>query len=563
MPKDALTIYRAAQELDVLIGGKIDKVNMPDRDTVLLLIHTKAGNLRLIMSCNPSLPRVHLTDRRYANPDAASGTLMFFRKRLAGAVITGIRKDKCERMITFDFAARDELLRPVNYKLACELTGKCANIIFIEDGKIGYALRRVTSEAPGKRAVLVGLPYTPPNATGRISVFERETFLARIFECKDMGLGTAVNKTVAGLAQTTVDEILTRSGLTDAPITRENVTAFLDAAAAFYTAPLSPTVSFDGDKPIDFFTEPYGTCGGELRHYPTLNAALDAYYSALFDAAEFAMLGKPLRSAVASAVKKNKKRLADAVAKLEESNNCDIDRQIGELITANIYKIKRGDTSVTVDNWFDNNTTLTIKLDNTKTPAQNAAVHFKQYTKKKKAGVYAQAALDAARDALFELDGIMSELDLCTTKTELDEVRAELVAMGLLRADRTKKKQSAQPSEPYRFDIDGTVLLVGKNHAQNDRITRSAAKTDIWLHVKDAHGCHAVLKTPSPTDAQLTRAAEIAAYYSQSRSADNVAVDYTQIRHVYPKGGGHVDYKEYKTLFVKPSAAWIPVVCER
>ncbi|MCH5163086.1 MAG: NFACT family protein [Clostridiales bacterium] len=556
MPKDALTIYRAACELDMLVGGKVDKVNMPDRDTLLLLVHTRSGNHRLIVSCNPSLPRAHITTRRYTNPDAASGTLMYFRKRLAGAVITEVKKDRCERMLTLAFSARDELLRPVEYELAVELTGKCANIVFIENGVIGNALRRVTSEAPGKRAVLPGLPYTLPNATGRVSVFDRDELKSRINAFEGLSLSAAINNCVAGLAKSTVDELVHRLRLDGAKTPDDGAAnAFIAAAVELYDSPMSPVVTFDeSGKPIDYYAEPFASCGGSAVKFDTLNAAMDAYYSALFDAAEHAMFIKPLKNAVSAAVKKNKKRLELAQSTLAESEGAEQDRKLGELITANIYRIKRGDSSVTVEDFYNDNALVSLKLDIDKTPAQNAAKHFKAYNKKKKAAVYAKAAVEAATDALYRLEGIMAELELCTTKTELDEVRAELEGLGLIRPDTKKKKAKPIQSEPYSFDIDGATLLVGKNHAQNDRITRGGQKTDIWLHVKDAHGCHAVLKTPSPTDAQLTRAAELAAYYSSARGADNVAVDYTQIKFVYQKGGGHVEYKEYKTLYVKPRA---------
>ena len=287
--------------------------------------------------------------------------------------------------------------------------------------------------------------------------------------------------------------------------------------------------------------------------YPTLNAAMDAYYSALFSAADFTAYSKPLRAAVKSAVAKNKKRLAEATAKLEESECADADRINGELITANIYRIKRGDKILVADNWYDG-TAANVKLDPLKNAQQNAAAYFKAYSKKKKAAVYAKEHIDAANAALYRLDGIAAELDLCTEKRELDEVKDELIALGLMRPDPKKKKIKPIPSEPYSFDIGGATLLVGKNHAQNDRITKGAAKTDTWLHVKDAHGSHAVLKTPSPTIEQLTRAAEIAAYYSQARGADKTDVDYTLVKHVFPHGGGHVEYLNYKTLTVKPKA---------
>lgn len=557
MPKDAFTIYRCACELDVLKGGRVDKVTMPDRDTVILLIHTSMhGNHRLLLSCNPSLPRAHITTRTYKNPETASGTLMYFRKRLSGAVLTDIKKNKSERMITLEFSALDELRERVSYSLAVELTGKCANIVFIEnDGVIGNCLRRVTSEAPGKRAVLNGLQYSLPNATGRVDIFDRDEFKLRTAACEGCSARAAVNRCVAGLAQTTVDEIFYRLGITDETPPTDDVTdRFLDAADALYSAPANPAVTFDTDgKPLDYFVVPYRSCGGSVKYFDTVNAAMDEYYSALFDAADQDRMNKPLKAAVRSASAKNKKRLADALAKLEESENCDRDRQLGELITANIYRIKKGDRSAVVDNYFsENNEQISIDLDPCKNAQQNAAAYFKSYGKKKRAAVYARAAAESARNMLDVLDGIAAELELCTTKAELDEVRSELVSLGLIKPENKRKKDKPILSEPYSFDIDGATLSVGKNHAQNDRITRGAARTDTWLHVKDAHGCHAVLKTPSPTQDQILRAAEIAAYYSRSRGSENVAVDYTLIKHVYPHGGGKVDYKEYKTVFVTP-----------
>lgn len=557
MPKDALTIYRAACELDFLVGGKVDKVNMPNADTLILLFHTSVGNHRLLLSCNPSLPRVHITRAQYKNPETATGTLMYFRKRLAGAILVGIEKDRCERMITFKFSALDELRERVEYSLVAELTGKCANIVFVEsDGAIGNCLRRISSEAPGKRAVLPGLMYTLPTPTGRVGVFDRAELSARINAFDGVSARAAADKCVAGLATSTVNELFYGLGIADGtPVSDDVTNAFIDAAQALYTAPLSPAVTFDGDKPTDYFITPYATCGGRMQRFDTLNAAMDEYYSKLFAAADLAAYVKPLKAAVRSATVKNKKRLADAAAKLTESAEAESDRRLGELITANIYKIRRGDASVEVDNYFDENGgTITVKLDPLKNAQQNAAAYYKAYSKKKKAAVYAQDALDKAQSALDRLDGISLDLELCTEKRELDEVREELVSLGLIKPVGRKTKTKPVPSEPYAFDIDGATLLIGKNSAQNDRITRGAQRTDTWLHVKDAHGCHAVLKTPRPTDAQLVRAAEKAAYYSQARAADKVTVDYTLIKYVYPHGGGKVDYKEYKSLVVTPKA---------
>ncbi|MCX4313112.1 MAG: NFACT family protein [Clostridia bacterium] len=554
MPKDALTIYRAACELDMLVGGRIDKVTMPNADTVILLIHTAAGNHRLLLSCNPSLPRAHITTMQYKNPETASGTLMYFRKRLTGAVLTAVVKDRCERIISFELSALDELRERVKYSLKVELTGKCANIVFVGgDGTIGNCLRRITAEVDGKRAVFPGLAYTLPNPTGRVGIFDRESLKSRVAAMSGVSFRAALNKCVAGLAVTTVDELVSRMNVGDETPPSDALTdAFIALAEKLYTAPASPVVSFDGNKPLDYFVEPYSTCGGAVKRYPSLNAAMDDYYSSLFAASDLTMRLKPLRAAVKTATAKNRKRREDALVKLAESEAADTDRQLGELITANIYKIKRGDSSVTVQNWFTDGSDVTIPLDVTKNAQQNAAAHFKSYSKKKKAAVYARDALQKATDALFTLESISAELDLITDAAEVDEVREELVSLGLIKPDKKRKITKPIPSTHYTFDIYGATLFVGKNHAQNDRITRGAAKTDTWLHVKDAHGSHAVLKTANPTDEQITRAAELAAYYSQSRGSENVAVDYTLIKYVFPHGGGHVEYKNHKTVFVDP-----------
>ncbi|MCH5351818.1 MAG: NFACT family protein [Clostridiales bacterium] len=558
VPKDALTIYRSAEELEFLCGGRIDKVTMPDKDTLILLFHTSSfGNHRLLLSCNPSLPRVHITTYQYKNPETATGTLMYFRKRLVGAVLTKLERDREERIITFYFSALSELKERVEYVLYAELTGKAANIVFTENGIIGNCLRRVSAEAPGKRAVLIGLKYSLPNATGRVGITDHDGLIAAAGAFTGLSARAAINKCVAGLAPITVDEVFVSLDIDDsAPPSADVINKFISASEELYGGEINPCVSFDEDgKPIDFFIKPYKTCGGELRYYPTVNAAMDAYYSALFSASDFAAYVKPLKAAVKSAVTKNKKRLQEATQKLDESARCESDRLYGELITANIYRIKRGDKSVTVENYYDENKPVTIPLDETKTPQANAAAYFKSYSKKKKAAVYAQNAIDAANDILFTLEAISTELELCTEKQELDEVRAELVSLGLMRPDtKKKKKEKPIPSEPYKFDVEGVTLLVGKNHVQNDMITRKALRTEIWLHVKDAHGCHAVLKSENPTDSQIIRAAEIAAYYSSAKTSDHVAVDYTQIKFVYPHGGGRVDYKNYKTVFVTPKA---------
>lgn len=556
MPKDALTIYRAAEELDMLVGGRIDKVGMPNSDTLVLLFHTqKNGNHRLLLSCNPSLPRAHITTLNYKNPEAATGTLMYFRKRLTGAVLTGIVRDKTERMISFEFSALDELRERVCYSLKAELTGKCANIVFVEqNGVIGNALRKISAEVEGKRAVLNGMTYAPPNPTGRVGVFDANELIARTTEMTGVCARVAVNKCVAGLAVNTVDELFYKLEISDdVPPAPDVIKRFIAAAQELYTCPLTPTVTFRDGKPVDYFIVPYATAGGDAKTYSTMNEAMDAYYSALFGTAELTAYGKPLRAAVKTAVAKNKKRLADASEKLYESEHADEERIIGDLITANIYRIKRGDAFVTVDNFYaPEGGQITVELDVTKNAQQNAAAHYKAYNKKKKAAVYARDAAEKAEDALYTLERISAELDLCTDKRELDEIKTELVSLGLIKPDNRRKKEKPIPSEPYKFDIDGAVLLVGKNHAQNDRITKSAARTDTWLHVKDAHGSHAVLKTPSPTDAQIRKAAQKAAYYSQSRAGENVAVDYTLIKYVFTHGGGRVDYKEYKTVYVTP-----------
>ena len=555
MPKDALTIYRAAEELDILVGGRIDKVTMPNADTVILLFHTKNGNHRLLLSCNPSLPRAHITKLNYKSPDTATGTLMYFRKRLTGAVLTAVEKDRCERMISFEFSALDELREPVKYSLKAELTGKCANIVFVEqDGTIGNSLRRISAEADGKRTVFAGLQYRPPNPTGRVGVFDESELKSRVAAFSGISTRAAVNKCVAGLAASTVDELFFRLGAKDEDNPSPEATGrFCEQAKLLYDCPISPTVVFEGGKPIDFFVVPYKTISGEAKKFETLNEAMDEYYSALFSAADFNAYIKPLRAAVKNAKTKNNKRLADALQKVAESESADSDRILGDLITANIYRIKRGDRSITVDNFYDENGgQITIELDITKNAQQNAAAHYKAYNKKKKAAVYATDAREKAEEALDVLERISAEIDLCTDKTELDEIKAELVSLGYIKPEKKRKKEKPIQSQPYVFDIEGVTLLVGKNRAQNDRITKSAARTDTWLHVKSAHGSHAVLKTSSPTDSQLTRAAEICAYYSQARQSQNVAVDYTLIKYVFTHGGGKVDYKEYKTVYVDP-----------
>ncbi len=552
MPNDALNYHFIANELNAaLTGCRIEKIYMPSAGEIILRCHKDKTTCYLLACAASSAPRIHLTEAPKDNPVSAPSFLMHLRKHIGNGLITSVRAVDYERVVMIDIDSKSEFVES-KYKLIVEITGTYSNIILVDErGIISAAIKNVT---PGNSARLVmsGLPYTPIPPQNKILPCDR-----RIIDLLNEFDGDRPDKyllsIMSGMAPATITECVTRAmGSMRKPTERDAEAIFAELDKIY--SDIRPCLIKHDGKYIEFCTSPFCSLTGEVEFRPTLNECMDAFYAQKNDGGDFAVYAKRLMSIVKNAQKRTKKKLEEFAIKKAECMDCDADRIKGELLTANLYLIKKGMTAVSVFNYYDNKN-IEIILDDTKTPSQNAQDYFKRYNKKKNALVALDKQIADAENMLLKYENALNSFELCSTRADLEDIETELSMIKLLQNKETKNKKKV--SKYLSATIGGFKIDIGKNNVQNERLYKSAAPKDIWLHVKDAHGSHVIIRCAGqPLDDDiLVTAARLAAYYSKSRMADKVAVDYTYAMFVKPIGGagpGKVNYTNQKTLFVSP-----------
>ena len=559
MPADSLHIRLAADELnDALKGGRIDKIAMPEPDEVVLHVHRRE-NYTVVLSANPSLPRAHITrNAPKSNPLVAPAFLMHLRKRISGATIESVGSYRGERILLLHVNARDDLGYETKRTLICEIVGKYANIILVgSDGKISECLKHVSPAGSEKRPVLPGFTYAPPPVQNKADIFDKQALRALIGAFGGGRLDSYILSGAAGLAPATITAIVTRAlgnVCFDAlsPAQRQTLVNAFDESSLQKN--IRPCVRTENGK-SDFWLYPF-YADGEYTYFPTLNEAMDAHFGALDRDRCLQEKARAPKTAVKNAIARTEKKCKLFAARLTEAADAEHDRLCGELITANIYRIRQGMRSVQAENYYtDPPAPIEIALDESKSPQYNAQAYFRKYAKKKKTLAVAQEQLRQAETDLEYYRSIYDSFSY-TDEEGLDEIMTELYAANLLHAPKDKKKNRKEPTGG-QTEYNGCIIRWGKTNYQNDRLTRQARPDDVWLHTQKIHGSHVIVSGENITQDVLLHAAAIAAYYSKARLADNVPVDYTLRKFVYkPRGSapGKAIYTDYKTLFVTPQA---------
>lgn len=560
MPFDALTYKAAARELDsALSGGRIERVGMPDKDDVLLYVRTPAERGRqsktLLIGCNPSHPRIHLTTETAENPLSAYAFLMHLRRRISGGLIKSICSVPHERIIRISVEAGDELGYKREFSLYAELVGRYPNLILADaDGKITDSLRHISYDDFSRRAVLPELPYLPPPAQeGKLPPDDIGGVTEKLLAFSGGDLAGYMMKCVYGYAPVTMREIVFRA-YGESPSAEEvhaHPERFFSAAKELGDA-YSPCAAVQDGKIREIFVTPYLHLGEETKPYPTLSEAADALYSDMEKAGYMAGKTAHLTAVVKNAIKKNARSLALYREQELAARDFEEERIRGELVTANIYRIKQGDRTLTADNYYTGKSEV-IALDPTLSPQKNAQKFFKAYNKKKTALHKSAEQAAAAEERAEYYETLLLALASAENENDIAEISAEMAGAGLIRQPAVKRKP--RPSKPRKFETEGITLFVGKNNVQNDALVRTSQGGWIWLHVKDIHGSHGVLCSSDPPETALVRAAEIVAYFSKAAMSDNVPVDYTLVKfvkkpaHALP---GKVIYTHQRTLYVTP-----------
>lgn len=567
MPLDAVCLQAVVAELAPQItGSRIEKIQQPARDQVVLLLR---GNRRLLLSVGGGQPRLHLTELPRDNPAQPPMFCMLLRKYLSGGIIESIQQAPLERVVTLTVSAADELGERSQFSLILEAVARRANLILADkDGHIIDCLRRIDFEMNPDRQVLPGLFYhlpTPPDKVSPFTVTEEEFAALAAAAGEGAPADQWLVRTVNGLSPLVARELTFRAcGSTDAPVTGH--TAALWSALAAWRDTVNekhftPAMLKRSGVPMDFTYLHVGQYGGaaEEETYTSFSRLLDDFYEKREQAERVKQKGQDLVKTASNGAARLRRKIAAQEQELAESKNRDKWRVYGELITANLYRMERGMSRLTAQNYYDPDCAdVDIPLDVRLSPQENAAKYFKKYTKAKTAEKYITAQLEKARVELTYLESVLQELTLAESEQDFNDIRAELIDGGYLRAKG--RKQPQRPSKPREFrSTAGLRILVGRNNRQNDRLTaKDAEKWDIWLHTQRIHGSHVILCTggAQPDEQSIAEAASLAAYFSQAQDGTKVPVDFTQVKYVKKPAGsppGFVNYTNYKTILADPS----------
>ncbi|MBE5813781.1 MAG: fibronectin/fibrinogen-binding protein [Clostridiales bacterium] len=566
MPMDGFTLSYMQRELHAaLLGGRVDKVNQPERDALVLGIRSGGSNHKLLLNANANQARAQLTVQTYENPVEPPMFCMLLRKHLMGARITDVAQVAGDRILVITFDCMDEMSDHVQKKLYLEIMGRHSNLTLVNhEGVIIDAIRHVNSEMSRVRTVLPGGIYQLPPQPDKLTPesMSAEALAQRLGQLS-MPLSKALMECVAGMASVCSKEVCAQLGLdAQAPCNELNIAVISAQLSDFYTnaAELAKPVTQydDAGLAIDFFPFPYLTRDADnQKPAETLSAAMDAFYLGRDLRMRMQQKSLGLQKHIKSALERTEKKKAIMLETLANADKTEQNRIYGDLLTANLHLLGKGQESVTLQNYYDENLPMvTIPVSTRLTPVQNAQSYYKKYRKAKVAEQYAEQQLVQIDRDLALLEGALDDLDKCESSADLAEVRYVLTENGFLRPDASQRKKKKLPEgKPYRFTApDGTLIEVGKNSMQNDRLTLHARGNETWLHAQGIPGSHVIIRSESePSDETLLYACKLAAYYSKGRNHPALPVDYTKRKYVKKSANaaaGMVTYTHFQTAII-------------
>lgn len=547
--------------------GRVDKIHQPSRDTVILQLKCRQGREKLLFAPNPAAPRLHLTTASPENPAEPPMFCMLLRKHLLGARLTEISQPPMERCAIFSFDCMDEMGDRVEKKLVAELMGRTCNLYLIGgDGRIIDCLRRVGLDESTKRPALPGLLYQLPAPMDKRDPMgmEQEDYANLLLVPGADVLADRLMDTLGGLSPLVCREAtLFAAGQTDARIGPESARQVGERLYLFFQEHLRHPAPYfyaqaDG-TPKQFAFCPIRQYGG-CQQAESFTALLDSFYITRDRKDAMRQKSAALRKTVTNLCQRLTKKLAIQEKELAATYDRERLRQLGDILTANIHRITKGQTTVEVEDFYDEEMkTIQIPLSPLLSPQQNAAKFYKDYTRMKNAEKELKHQLELGRQELSYLKSVLDELNRAETEVELEEIRQELQSGGYVRQESGKKRMKQGKLAPMRFEsTDGYPIYVGRNNRQNDELTfRLARKDDIWCHASKVHGSHVIISCggTTPPDDTVTQAAQLAAYYAETTGGQNIPVDVTPVKQVKKLTGakpGMVIYHTYRTVIVNP-----------
>ena len=576
MAFDGIVTRAIVTELSELTGARIDKVFEPNKNEIILGLYSEKKNYALDICIESQNCRINLTTNAKQNPQVAPNFCMLLRKNLIGLKLKNLITFDLERLIVLEFEGFDDVDDIISKKLIVELMGKHSNIILLDDNNIIIdSMRHIRELDENFRDILPHTKYSFPTSNKKsfIELRDFEEF-SNCISCTNIeDLPSQISNTFNGISKSFISAIIRYLEITE--INTANLQKIYNYITTTINNIETNNLSFENIKNKDGIIKDYFLIPEKTSDEPfKLNFFVDDFYYNKETSETFKNYRNSLLKLILDTLKKYKKRLYNIDEKLKECKDMDTYRIYGELITANLYRIpNRNLSEIELENYYDNNNKITIKLDKRFLPSINAKKFFKKYSKLKNALAIVS---EQKEDTLKELDYIESvvyELESCSTIEEVSAIFEEISENDIFKDKKelnTSKKSKIKKSKftknktvsfnPLKYTVDGYTVLVGRNNKENDYLTlKYANKSDIWFHTKDFHGSHTILKIdnnlPFPNDNVLVEAAKIAAQHSKAKNSSNVPVDYCEVKYVKKPSGskpGMVIYSNNKTLNVNP-----------
>lgn len=567
MAFDGITIAAMVQELNTYLeGGRFNKIAQPEADELLITGKGSHGQRRLLMSASASLPLIYFTEKNKVSPLTAPNFCMLLRKHIGSARISKISQPGLERVVEFELEHLNELGDPCKKVLIMELMGKHSNIIFCDENRmILDSIKHVSSHMSSVREVLPGREYFLPQTQEKLDplTITEEEFLNTVLK-KPCHISKAIYSTLTGLSPVIAEELCYR-----ASIDGSEAAVSLDQTAGIHLyhtlhrlmeqvleGDFTPSIIYRDEEPVEYSAVPLTQYGSEYetRTFDSVSSMLETYYASKNTITRIRQKSSDLRRIVQTALERNRKKLFLQEKQMKDTAKKEKYKIYGELINTYGYGLSEGAKSFQALNYYTNEE-ITVPLDPTLTPSENAKKYFDRYGKLKRTEEALTEQMQETQSEIDHLESISNALDIALAESDLAQIKEELTEYGYIKKHYTGKKgQKMQAkSKPFHYiSSDGFDIYVGKNNYQNDELTfKFATGNDWWFHAKKMAGSHVVVRTKDGElpDRTFEEAGRLAAYYSKGRTAPKVEIDYIQKKHVKKPGGAKPGFVVYYTNF--------------
>lgn len=564
MPFDGIVTYAITNELkSSLVGGRINKIHQPTKSELVITVRNNRKNYSLLLSIHPTYARIHLTKDTYQNPSEPPMFCMLLRKHLAGAIIEQIEQNDLERIVSFHCRTMNEIGDQETKILSMEIMGRHSNVLLLNKNKtkIIHCLKTVPPFQNRHRSIVPGADYILPPVQHKLNLLTADaaTFIQKL-DFNAGKLDQQIVQQISGISKMVGKEMVYQAKLGAHTAYKKQYERLQQTVL---NEAFDPAIYYNGREDFHVVSMEHLE---KKESYESVNELVDAFYSNKAERDRVKQQARDLRKIIKNELDKNKRKLKIHESTLEKAASAEKFQIQGELLTANMHLVRKGDKSVTVIDYYDpEQKERMIPLKTDKTPSENAQAFFKKYRKLQAAQQMAQSEITKTNKEISYLEDIVQQIDNARDE-DVEDIREELQEEGYVKKQKIKKRKKSKP-QPEQFTLtDGTIIYVGRNNKQNEYVTQKiASKNDIWLHTLNIPGSHVVMKAENPTEEILEEAAMVAAYFSKARGSASVPVDYTQIKYVKKPTGskpGFVTYTNQKTLYVTPDENWIQKLME-